>query len=51
MGLLVHQIGMFSAHRHESVCLFLNIAQQTKLGSISLCVVLSVTFQARVSQQ
>lgn len=26
MGLLVHKIGMFGAYRHESVCLFLNIA-------------------------
>lgn len=26
MRLLVHQIGLFGARRHESVCLLLNIA-------------------------
>lgn len=43
MGLLVLQIGVFRAHRHESVCLLLNIASQTKLGSVSLHVVPSVS--------
>lgn len=44
MGLLVLQIGVFRAHRHESVCLLLNIASQTKLGSVSLHVVPSVSY-------
>lgn len=43
MGPLVLQIGVFRAHRHESVCLLLNIASQTKLGSVSLHVVPSVS--------
>lgn len=40
---LVLQIEVFRAHRHESVCLLLNIASQTKLGSVSLHVVPSVS--------
>lgn len=44
MGLLVLQIGVFRAHRHESVCLLLKIALQTKLGCISWHVVPGVSY-------
>lgn len=38
-GLRLHQLRIFGTHRHESVCLLLNIASVAKLGSASMRVV------------